>query len=241
MVQVNTPINLRVKFTKIGNLQYISHLDLVRTMTRVVIRTGLPLYYTEGFNPIPKLVFAAPLSIGTESLTEFMDIRLTERVDPDLAMKLLNENLSDSMCVTEAYYPECKFTELKWLRYVITIQTVGADEALLQKCISSLLSDEVVITKKSKSGEDKQVNIRPLIHSVEGYLREGVNNGYMKKGSIICLNCTFSADPSSFLNPELAVKYLKEKLGILSDPNLTNEWHSVLRTCALKSDMTEFK
>ncbi len=241
MVQVNTPINLRVKFTKIGNLQYISHLDLVRTMTRVVIRSGLPLYYTEGFNPIPKLVFAAPLSIGTESLTEFMDIRLTERVDPEWAMSRLNENLSENMCIEKAYYPDSKFTELKWLGYVITIQTGSADRELMERCVSALLFDEVIISKKSKSGEEKQVNIRPLIKSVNGYLREGTDNGYMKKGTLISLNCTFSADPSAFLNPELAVKYLKKKLGILSDPVITNEWYSILRTHAFKADMTEFK
>ncbi len=240
---MNTPINLRVRFTKIGSLQYISHLDLVRTMTRVVVRTGLPLYYTEGFNPIPKLVFSAPLSIGTESLTEFMDIRLTERVDAAEAMRLLNENLSDEMQITEAYYPDSKFTELAWLGYVITVQTKDADEALLQKCIEALLADEVIIEKKSKSKTEslKRVNIRPMIKSADGYQRESTDNGFMKNGKLICLNCVLCADPSSFLNPEHIVKYLKEKLGILSDPVITNEWYSILRTAAFKADMTEFK
>ena len=60
MVQVNTPINLRVKFKKVGALQYVSHLDLVRTMHKIIVRAKLPLWYTEGFNPKPKMVFAAP-------------------------------------------------------------------------------------------------------------------------------------------------------------------------------------
>jgi radical SAM-linked protein len=81
MVQVNNEkLFVRVKFKKVGNLQYISHLDLVRTMHKVIVRARLPLWYTEGFNPKPKMIFAAPLSIGTESVCEFVDIRLTERM-----------------------------------------------------------------------------------------------------------------------------------------------------------------
>ena len=76
MVQVNnTPLNLRVKFSKTGRLAYISHLDLVRTMNKIVVRAKLPLWYTEGFNPKPKMVFSVPLSTGTESDVEFMEDR----------------------------------------------------------------------------------------------------------------------------------------------------------------------
>ena len=85
MVQVNSSYTIRFKFKKVGSLQYISHLDLVRTMHKIVVRSGLPLKYTEGFNPKPKMVFAAPLSIGTESLCEFLDVRLSERVDESVA------------------------------------------------------------------------------------------------------------------------------------------------------------
>ena len=98
MVQVNpTKLFLRFKFRKGGSLQYVSHLDLVRTMHKVIVRAKLPLWYTEGFNPKPKMIFAAPLSIGTESLCEFMDIRMNEQIDPAEAMAagamgVLNDN-----------------------------------------------------------------------------------------------------------------------------------------------------
>ena len=93
----NTPINLRIKFKKVGNLQYISHLDLVRTMNKIIVRSRLPLWYTEGFNPKPKMVFAAPLSTGVESMSEYMDLRLTERIDPELAKDALNRNMTEEM------------------------------------------------------------------------------------------------------------------------------------------------
>ena len=73
--------NVRILFSKMGRAKYVSHLDLVRTMTRAVRRADIPLWYTEGFNRHPYLTFAAPLSLGYEGLRESMDIRLEEEMD----------------------------------------------------------------------------------------------------------------------------------------------------------------
>ena len=70
------PTPIRIKFTKTGALQFISHLDLNRTMKTVMIRAKIPIHYSEGFNPHPKMVFALPLSIGAESVCELLDIKI---------------------------------------------------------------------------------------------------------------------------------------------------------------------
>ena len=137
----NTPITLRVKFKKVGNLQYVSHLDLVRTMHKIIVRSKLPLWYTEGFNPKPKMTFAAPLSIGTESVCEFLDVTLTESPSPEEMMKALNANMTDEMQVIEAYYPETKFTDLAWLSYTVKIKTENVSRELAEAC-DSLLNSE---------------------------------------------------------------------------------------------------
>ena len=64
MVQQNEikPIPIRAKFYKVGSLQFISHLDLMRTMTRNMVRAGIPAWYSQGFNPRLKLTFSLPLS-----------------------------------------------------------------------------------------------------------------------------------------------------------------------------------
>ena len=72
--------SVRVKFTKTGSLKFISHLDLNRTMQEVIVRSKLPVWYSEGFNPHPRIVFSPPLSVGVSSLTEFMDFKLVEEV-----------------------------------------------------------------------------------------------------------------------------------------------------------------
>ena len=231
MVQVNTPINLRVKFKKVGALQYVSHLDLVRTMHKIIVRAKLPLWYTEGFNPKPKMVFAAPLSIGTESTVEFLDIRLSTLADPKELMDRLNANMTDELCVTEAYYPSSKFTDLKWLSYNVEIKTQNANEDKASECVNYLLGDSVEVLKKTKSKELVKVDIRPLINSAEAVFEEG----------LIKLKLVLSGDPSAFLNPELVIKALREGCGILKSEKLTEEYYSIMRTGAFFDNMTEFK
>ena len=225
-------ITLRLKFKKVGSLQYISHLDLVRTMHKIIIRSKLPLWYTEGFNPKPKMIFAAPLSIGTESVCEFMDVRLIDDVPAEEAMARLNANMTDEMQVIEAYYTEDKMTELKWLSYSIEIKTNGADDDLAKRCEEFLLGDKVTVAKKAKPREEaKIVDIRPLIKSVKASFDSG----------ILRIDAVLSAEASSFLNPEYVIKALRAECNILSDPDITKEYYSIMRREAYKADMTPFR
>lgn len=225
----NTPIVLRIKFKKVGNLQYVSHLDLVRTMHKIIVRSKLPLWYTEGFNPKPKMVFAAPLSIGTESLVEFMDLRLVERIDPALAIKALNANMTDELVVLDAYYPETKLTDLKWLSYVITLNTLGASPELADKVNAALKADVMPVAKKQKP--DDTMDIKPLIRYATAVYDAGN----------IRIDCTLSADASSFLNPEYLVKYLRSACGVLSSGNLMAESYAILRHSAYAADMSDYR
>ena len=229
MVQVNnTPIVLRLHFKKVGRLQYVSHLDLVRTMHKVIVRAKLPLKYTEGFNPKPKMVFAAPLSIGTESVCEFMDLRMSEYIDPAEAMSRINANMTDEMQVTEAYYPDTKFTDLKWMEYKMTINTANISDDLVDKCNSMLASDVIEVPKKNS---DQTMNIKHLISSATAE----------RAGDILVVNAILSADPSAFLNPEYLVKALRDKCGVLTADDLTTESYEILRLKAFCADMTEFR
>ena len=229
MVQVNnTKLFLRFRFKKQGSLQYISHLDLVRTMHKVIVRAKLPLWYTEGFNPKPKMIFAAPLSIGTESECEFMDLRMKEYIDPAEAMARINANMTDEMQVFEAYYPESKFTDLKWMSYRITIGTQGISDALVEKCNSLFAGDNIEVAKKNS---EQTVNIRPLIKSATA----------TRAGENLIIDATLSADPSAFLNPEYLIKALRDRCGVLASPDLMSEYYEIMRLNAYFSDMTEFR
>ncbi len=69
-------VRLRLGYTKLGRAAYGSHLDMVRNFPRMLRRVGLPLYYSEGFRPLPKMTFGPALPVGTSSLAEHVDIRL---------------------------------------------------------------------------------------------------------------------------------------------------------------------
>ena len=87
---LSQPQKIRVKFSKTGSLKFISHLDLNRTVKSAFLRSKLPIWYTQGFNPHPKTVFSVPLSVGTASLCEFMDFRITEEVSGKVICDTLN-------------------------------------------------------------------------------------------------------------------------------------------------------
>jgi radical SAM-linked protein len=199
-------------------------------MHKIISRAGLPLWYTEGFNPKPKLIFAAPLSIGTESVTEFVDIKMIDDMPPEECIRRLNANLTEEMQVLEAYYPTEKFTELSWLTYEMKIKSEMDSAVLAEKCNEIFAKSEIFVLKKTKSGE-QNVDIKPLIRSAIA----------RAEGEFTVLDLVLSADQSKFLNPEYIADLLRENLGILTEKTLATEYYTILRTSAHKADMTEFR
>ena len=234
MVQMkNLPyITLRFKFYKKGALQYISHLDLVRTMHKIIVRAGFPLWYTEGFNPKPKLIFGAPLSIGCESNCEFLDVRLMKKIDEKEAMATLNRNMTNEMQFTSAYYTESGFADLAYLGYEFRFSLVDG-LASLDSIAACLAKESILIEKLGKSGKQKvmkSVDIKPQIRSAEAFA----------DGEEICIRAVLSSDPAAFLNPEHLVSAIKRECGILREENLAKESYSILRTHAYTKDMLQF-
>lgn len=217
-------VAVRIRFEKTGALQYISHLDLHRTFSRLLVRKGVPVWYSEGFTPHPRLVFATPLSVGAESLREYMDVFVigsAETVDPDVLRWKLTESDIDGLKVTDVYFPETKFSTITHSDYTVRIRTAGANATLAERCEAALRETPLVVRKRTKSGE-KDVDISPQIKAVSVTF----------EGESLVIRARLCADSMSFLNPEYLVKVLKEKCAILSgDP--TAEEYSILRTAVL--------
>ena len=229
--ELERPVTVRLKFRKTGSLQYISHLDLQRTFNRVISRACLPVWYTKGFNPHIKLVFSTPLSIGAQSVCEYLDIKIDREMICAEIMKRLNAELTDELYVTDAYYPSRDFSEIAWASYDIEINTQGASKTMAEEIQQALTMSPVMLTKKTKSGE-KEIDIIPLIYSV--------NTAFDSKQDTIKINSVLSASSTEYLNPEMLITALKQKLNIMSgDPK--EEWYSIMRTELLKEDMTRFE
>ena len=112
--ELTPPRTVRLKFCKVGTLQYISHLDLQRTFNRIINRACLPVWYTKGFNPHIKLVFSTPLSVGAQSVCEYLDIRIDREMSCEEIKERLNAEMTDEFYITDAYLPSSDFSEIAW-------------------------------------------------------------------------------------------------------------------------------
>ena len=81
-------LSVRMFFSKKGTIRYVSHLDLSRAISRALVRSGLDIVYSEGYNPHVKLVFIQPLSIFQESVYEAADFRIHNE---DISFEEFNE------------------------------------------------------------------------------------------------------------------------------------------------------
>jgi radical SAM family uncharacterized protein/radical SAM-linked protein len=79
----------RLRYTKLGRVAYLGHLDLVRHLPRIIRRAGFGLYYSEGFHPKPELSYGPALGLGIPSLGELVDVTLLEDVSPDELLRRL--------------------------------------------------------------------------------------------------------------------------------------------------------
>ncbi len=225
------PITVRLKFRKVGTLQYISHLDLQRTVLRVINRACIPVWYTKGFNPHAKLVFSTPLSVGVQSEYEFLDIRIDREMPCEEIMNRINRELTNELYITECYIPTTDFHDIVWSTYEIKIKTENATEDMARNIKNTLTTSPLNLIKKTKSGE-KVVDIISMINSAE----VNFNN---QNGEITILT-TLSATTTEFLNPEMIITGLKQKLSILSEDPM-KEHYSIMRKAILKADLSLFK
>ena len=92
---------LRFSFSRGREVKYISHLDLMRLWERAFRRARIPLAYSEGYTPHPRLSLAAPLPIGVTSETELMDITLQKPLSPYLLIQIMSQNLPCGIQILE--------------------------------------------------------------------------------------------------------------------------------------------
>ena len=218
MISKENPQPIRIKFKKVGNLQYISHLDLQRTFEKVIVRSGIPAWYTMGFNPHAKMVFGLPLSVGCQSVCELLDIRITEYMTFNEIKARLKTALTEELDVIEVYEPQMKLTDIGAARYTLTFETAGACEELAQKA-KKLFESPILMEKKGKAGV-KEIDITTMIKSLDVRCDEAADR--------IIMDAVVSAGQAETLNPEMMVTALRENLGFLSG-NILSEHYSIMR------------
>lgn len=159
-----------IKYTKESEIKFLSHLDLMRTIQRVIRRAKLPIEYSKGFNPHMSISIAQPLSVGVYSTGEYLDAVFIEEVDEKEILKALNENTVGGvkfLSVTtvarkEGQKNQQAMATIDAAKYIIKFKL--KDESALD--MDSLMKlSQWTILKKSKSGE-KETDIKPLVKEI---------------------------------------------------------------------------
>ena len=151
---------------------YVSHLDVQRTFSRALVKSGLPVYYTEGFNPIPKLSFASPLSVGASGEEEFAQIKLVQDVADEQVLAALSGAMPSDIQIKEVYAPKTHFKEIAWAQNQIDFHVQIQREKDVLSDLKERFAGPVVVVKRTKSNE-KETDIRPLIQDIQFQMFSG--------------------------------------------------------------------
>lgn len=190
---------LRLRFQKTGKAVYISHLDLMRVVQRIFLRAGTPIKYSEGFNPHALISICLPLPVGMASVCELMDFRVIRDVDLAALPEALNKVSPEGVRFLEAYEPERKAAQIKWLRMSCELDYDTRDTAALLPSLEAYFaSPEVKVTRRTKRGEG-EFDLAPNIRGLEWSAEPG----------LVRLACLVSAQEPT-VNPELLAASLRE-------------------------------
>ena len=192
-----------IRFGKQPRLRFISHLDLQRFFQRAVNRTGLPIAWSQGFNPHPVMSFGSALALGWTSEYEVIDIKLSAPMGRKHTEDAVRAALPKDLPVLEVRMVDDRHAApmslVRMSDYVVRLEGENAPAVIGQ--IPAFLEREVVeAIKKTKSGE-KTINARPLVLSLEALDADRFRTRLM-------------LTESQSIKPELLVGLLSDMAGV---------------------------
>ncbi len=151
----------RIQFTKFGDMKYVSHLDMIRLFTRMFHRANLPVSYSNGYNPHPKMSVLLPLSVGFESSCEYLDAEFESTVSMLDCLKRLRAATPLGMEIPQIALLNETAKKAKEIRYAS--YDIKTDCALSAQQIDAFLNmGTILVIKKTKRSEG-EADIRPDI------------------------------------------------------------------------------
>jgi radical SAM-linked protein len=162
---------LRVRYAKRGRLRFTSHRDFSRAFERAVFRARLPMAYSSGFNPHPRISYAGAAPTGSASEAEYLELALAEVVEPGAVLAALDEALPDGLDVVEVVEsPGTALSEVlqasRW-RMSVAVPVDRAEAAVA----AFLAADEVLVQRMTKKGLrdfDSRAAVLSLVAAPDG-------------------------------------------------------------------------
>ncbi len=144
---------LRVRYAKRGRLRFTSHRDFSRAFERAIVRARVPMAYSSGFNPHPRISYAGASPTGAASEAEYLEIGLAQQTDPGLVLAALDEALPDGLDVLEVVVSRRGSLSdlLEASVWRTQVPDMSSDHAV--KAVSAFLArDEVLVERMTKKG-----------------------------------------------------------------------------------------
>ncbi len=157
---------VRLRYAKRGRLRFSSHRDFQRALERALRRAGVPMAYSAGFHPHPKISFANAAPTGTASEAEYVELGLADRCDPDELRHALDESLPDGLDVLEVVEaaPGALADRLEasdWL-----VELPGADAEQVRAAVAAFLAQEVVEVERLTKNGPRALDARTPVESL---------------------------------------------------------------------------
>lgn len=160
---------LRLTFAKKPPVKYISHLDLALVWERALRRARIPLAYSQGFNPRPKMQIASGLPLGTTGSAEILDIIVTQPVDPNQALEQIKNALPTGVALHSVEAVPLKAPALQHLLrqadYQVMVETGLSAEELSRRIEALLAADKIVQTRQRKRRQE-EFDLRPWLYQL---------------------------------------------------------------------------
>lgn len=157
---------MRVAFSQTGDLRFLSHLDVVRLWHRALRRARLPVAYTQGFNPQPRLAFAAALPVGHAGHRELVDVWLETPWEPEAFLRAvegcLPQGISLLACVPVPLHAPSLQSQVQAAQYRVAIPWRGMREEVEQKVADFLVQEHVPWCRVRRRREEV-LDLRPLV------------------------------------------------------------------------------
>ncbi len=157
----------RIIFSKEGDFACLSHLDLQRTFIRTLRRSGMPLLYSQGFNPQPRLSFAAPLAVGIAGAGEYLEFDLSSHLESETIKAALNKLLPGELAVSsvEEVDPHAPVLASQ-VAAALYLAIYAPPVPELAPAVQSLVTADVLEVERQGKKTKNRVDIRPFIYNL---------------------------------------------------------------------------
>lgn len=168
-VRPKNPVRYRLTYAKLDRARWFSHLEVVNIFYRGLRRSGLPLHFSQGYHPLPRVAFHGALPVGVESLAETLDLELTQPVPEDAICQNLSDALPSGLKILTATRLARKEPPPLRTRSVYVIES--SEAVFTSQAVADFEARSQWLVTRRKPQQVRQINARPLVETL--HVRDG--------------------------------------------------------------------